>query len=104
MLPSDPAAQWTGAERGPTFFAYATNYLIDTRQTATLDVEATRAIRQAEIGAACTMLVRTAERFGLKPQHPVVESAYGSADNFARLVREKKISPYIPVLDKADRT
>ena len=27
---SDPAAQWTGAHKGHAFFAYATNYLIDT--------------------------------------------------------------------------
>jgi len=26
---SDPAAQWTGALKGPAFFAYADNYLID---------------------------------------------------------------------------
>jgi hypothetical protein len=29
ISPSDPAAQWTGANRGQAFFAYATNYLID---------------------------------------------------------------------------
>src|SRR4029079_5178356 len=29
ISPSDPAAQWTGAMRGPAFFAYADNYLID---------------------------------------------------------------------------
>src|SRR4029077_16485835 len=28
VSPSDPAAQWTGAMRGPAFFAYADNYLI----------------------------------------------------------------------------
>src|SRR5215211_6168483 len=28
VSPSDPAAQWTGAMRGPAFFAYANNYLI----------------------------------------------------------------------------
>ena len=27
ISPSDPAAQWTGAMRGPAFFAYADNYL-----------------------------------------------------------------------------
>jgi hypothetical protein len=31
ISPSDPAAQWTGAMRGPAFFAYANNYLIDVR-------------------------------------------------------------------------
>ncbi len=30
ISPSDPAAQWTGAHKGHAFFAYATNYLIDT--------------------------------------------------------------------------
>jgi hypothetical protein len=44
---SDPAAQWTGAMRGPTFFAYADNYLIDVKFGAIMDVEASRAIRHA---------------------------------------------------------
>ncbi|MBD2746651.1 transposase [Microvirga sp. BT688] len=104
VSPSDPAAQWTGAMRGPAFFAYATNYLIDTDHAIILDVEATRAIRQAEVGAARTMLDRTAERFGLKPQHLAADSAYGSADDLAWLVKEKQIAPHIPVIDKADRT
>jgi hypothetical protein len=52
VSPSDPAAQWTGALRGPAFFAYANNYLIDTDHAIIVDVEATRAIRQAEVGAA----------------------------------------------------
>ena len=63
---SDPAAQWTGAHKGHAFFAYATNYLIDTENAVILDVEATRAIRQAEVGAARTMLDRTAR--ALRPE------------------------------------
>lgn len=39
---SDPAAQWTGAHKGHAFFAYATNYLIDTDHGVIVDVEATR--------------------------------------------------------------
>jgi hypothetical protein len=31
VSPTDPAAQWTGAMRGPAFFAYADNYLVDVR-------------------------------------------------------------------------
>src|SRR5271167_861133 len=65
VSPSDPAAQWTGAMRGPAFFAYADNYLIDVKYGVIVDVEASRAIRQAEVGAAKTMIERTAERFGL---------------------------------------
>jgi hypothetical protein len=52
VSPSDPAAQWTGAMRGPAFFAYADNYLIDVKFGVIMDVEASRAIRQAEVGAA----------------------------------------------------
>ena len=41
----------TGAMRGPAFFAYADNYLIDVKFGVIMDVEASRAIRQAEVGA-----------------------------------------------------
>ena len=68
VSPSDPAAQWTGALRGPAFFAYADNYLVDTSNAIILDVEASRAIRQAEIGTARAMIDRVADRFGLHPK------------------------------------
>jgi hypothetical protein len=42
-----------------------------------------RAIRQAEVGASRMMLDRTAERFGLKPQHLAADSAYSSTENLA---------------------
>ena len=48
--------QWTGAMRGPAFFAYADNYLIDVKFGIIMDVEASRAIRQAEVGAAKSMI------------------------------------------------
>src|SRR5437660_8364783 len=63
VSPSDPAAQWTGAMRGPAFFAYSDNYLIDVKFGVIMDVEASRAIRQAEVGAAKTMIERTEGRF-----------------------------------------
>ena len=44
---SDPASQWTAARKGPAFFAYSTNYLIDTDHSVIVDVEGTRSIRQA---------------------------------------------------------
>lgn len=37
---SDPASQWTAARKGPAFFAYSNNYLIDTDNAVILDVEA----------------------------------------------------------------
>src|SRR5512133_989368 len=62
VSPSDPAAQWTGAHKGPAFFAYSDNYLIDVKFGVIVDVEASRSIRQAEVGAAKTMIERTAAR------------------------------------------
>src|SRR5213078_2619642 len=103
VSPSDPAAQWTGAMRGPAFFAYADNYLIDMKFGIIMDVEASRAIRQAEVGAAKTMIERTEERFDLKPERLAADTAYGSAANLNWLVNEKGISPPIPVIDKSKR-
>jgi transposase len=103
VSPSDPAAQWTGAMRGPAFFAYADNYLIDVKVGIIMDVEATRAIRQAEVGAARTMIERTEERFGVRPERLAADTAYGSAANLDWLVNEKQIAPHIPVIDKSKR-
>jgi transposase len=103
VSPSDPAAQWTGAMRGPAFFAYADNYLVDVKFGVIVDVEATRAIRQAEVGAAKTMIGRTEERFGLKPERLAADTAYGSAATLNWIVNEKKIAPHIPVIDKSKR-
>ena len=50
------------------------------------------------------MLDRTAERFGLKPHSLVADSAYGSAENLAWLVKQRGIAPHIPVFDKSNRT
>src|SRR5438477_4992648 len=52
IAPADPATRWTAAHRGPAFFAYSANYLIDTDHAIIVDVEATTAIRQAEVLAA----------------------------------------------------
>ena len=82
VSPSDPAAQWTGAHKGHAFFAYADNYLIDLKAAVILDVEDTRAIRQAEVGAARTMIERTADRFGLKPKRLGVSARSGTAYSF----------------------
>jgi hypothetical protein len=41
--PADPATRWTAAHRGPAFFAYSTNYLVDADHAIIVDVEATTA-------------------------------------------------------------
>ncbi len=71
---SDPASQWTGALKGPAFFAYSDNYLIDTDHAIIVDVEASRSIRQAEVGSTRTMIVRTRETFDLYPEILVCQS------------------------------
>jgi transposase len=103
VSPSDPAAQWTGAMRGPAFFAYADNYLIDVKVGIIVDVKASRAIRQAEVGAAKTMIERTQQRFDLKPASLAADTAYGSAETLNWIVNDKKIAPHIPVIDKSTR-
>ena len=103
VSPSDPAAQWTGAMRGPAFFAYADNYLIDVRFGVIMDVEASRAIRQAEVGAAKIMIERTEERFDIKPKRLAADTAYGSGPNLNWLVKDKDIAPHIPVIDMEKR-
>jgi transposase len=100
---SDPAAQWTGAMRGAAFFAYADNYLIDVKFGVIMDVEASRAIRQAEVRASKTMIERTEERFDIKPEWLAADTAYGSGANLNWLVKDKKIAPHVPVIDKSNR-
>src|ERR1700755_802019 len=97
VSPSDPAAQWTGAHKGPAFFAYSDNYLIDVKLGIVVYVEAPRAIRQAEVGAARTMIERTEERFGLKPERLAADTAYGAAPMLNWLVGGEGIAATIPV-------
>jgi hypothetical protein len=68
-----------------------------------VDVEASRAIRPAEVGAAKTMIERTVERFGLKPDRLAADTAYGAAPMLNWLVEEKGIARHIPVNDKSKR-
>ncbi len=63
---SDLASQWTDTRGGPAYFAYSTNYLIDTDNAVIMDLETTRPIRQAEVGAVKTMIDRVKKVHGLK--------------------------------------
>lgn len=103
ISPTDPAARWTAAAGGPACYAYCDNYLIDVEHAVIVDVEATTAVRQAEVGAAQTMLTRTAERFGLWPERLIADTGYGSAAMLGWLVHEQGIEPHIPVFDKSTR-
>ncbi len=103
LSPADPAARWTSAHGGPASFAYSTNYLIDLKCAVIVDVEASSAIRQAEVTAAKTMVERVEQCFDLKPDRLAADTAYGSAEMLNWLVYERGIEPHIPVFDKSSR-
>jgi hypothetical protein len=103
IAPSDPATRWTAAHRGPAFFAYSTNYLIDVDNAIIVDIEATTAILQAEVTAAKRMIERSCESFDLYPARLIGDTAYGSAEMLNWLVNEQGIEPHIPVFDESQR-
>lgn len=100
---TDPTSQWTAAPGGPAFYAYSTNYLIDTKAGVIVDVEATRAHRSDEVNATRTMLERTEERTGMKPDRLIGDTAYGTAQMLGWL-EDKSIEPHVPVWDKSERS
>jgi Transposase domain (DUF772)/Transposase DDE domain len=104
IAPSDPPTRWTAAHRGPAFFAYSNNYVIDVDNAIIVDVEATTATGQAEILAAKRMIERSIERFDLSPARLIKDSAYGSAEILYWLVHDHAIEPHVPVFDKSKRT
>jgi transposase len=103
ISPVDPAARWTAANKGPAFFAYATNYLIDLEHAVIVDVEASTAVRPAELTAARTMIERVRERHDLHPDRLAADTAYGSAEMLEWLVNDQGIAPHIPIIDKSGR-
>ena len=103
ISPSDPAARYTSAHGGQAQFCYATNYLIDVQHAVIVDVEATTAIRQAEVTAAKRMIERVHDDFGIWPRKLIADTGYGSADMLDWLVQERGIEPHVPVFDKSTR-
>jgi hypothetical protein len=100
---TDPQARWTAAPRGPAFFAYSTNYLIDTEHGVIVDVEPTPAHRTAEVESTKTMIERVEAQFDIKPERLIGDTAYGTAPMLAWMVEEKDIEPHVPVWDKTER-
>jgi transposase len=102
LSPSDPAAAWTTRGRHKVMFGYSLNYLIDTQEAVIVDVEATPTRISKEVDATETMVERTEECFGLKPDNIAADVAYGTGEMLGWLV-ERDIDPHIPVWDKAKR-
>ena len=101
---SDPQARWTAAPGGPAFYAYSTNYLIDTNAGIVVDVEATPAHRTLEVQSTKTMIERVEERFAMKTKKLIGDTAYGTAEFLGWMVNEKNIEPHVPVWDKGERS
>ena len=104
ISPTDPAARYTASANSVAGYAYSDNDLIDLKHAVIVDVEATTAIRQAEVGAARTMLDRTAKQFDLTPSRLVADGGYGSADMVGWLVDERGIEPHVNLIVKSERT
>src|SRR5580698_4496711 len=98
ISPTDPAARYTASANAVAGYAYSDNYLVDLKHPVIMDVEATTAIRQAEVSAAKTMLDRTA------PSRLVADGGYGSAEMVGWLVDERGIEPHVNLIDKSERT
>ena len=99
---TDSAGQWSAA-RGPAFYAYSANYLIDIAAGVVVDVEATPAHKTDEINAAKTMIERVEERFDLKPDRLIGDTNHGTAAILGWMVDEKQIDPHVSVCDKTQR-
>ena len=100
---SDPQARWTAAPGGPAFYAYSTNYLVDTDAGIIVDVEATPAHRTLEVQSTRTMIERVEERLALKTTKLIGDTAYGTAEFLGWMVHEKNIEPHVPVWEKGER-
>jgi transposase len=101
LSPTDPCAAWTTRGRHKVMFAYSLNYLMDVEEEVILDVEATPSRISLEVDATETMIERTEERFGLKPDRVAGDVAYGTGKMLGWLV-DREITPHIPVWDRSE--
>ena len=103
ISPSDPSSAWTAKANKRVQFGYGLNYLIDIDNAVIVDVEATPARTYDEVEATKTMIDRTEQCFDLKPKRLAADTAYGTGRFLGWLVKDKRITPHIPVRDKSDR-
>ena len=101
---SDPQARWTAAPGGPAFYAYSTNYLVDTGAGIVVDVEATPSHRTLEVQSTRTMIERLEDRFAIKTKKLIGDTAYGTAEFLGWMVNDKAIEPHVPIWEKGERT
>jgi transposase len=99
---TDQMARWTAVLGRPAYYAYSTNYLVDTDNSIIVDVEATPAVRTPEVWSTKTMIERVKDRFELETKKLIGDSAYGTAEFLDWMVNEAKIEPHVPVWDRGD--
>ncbi|MFK7878004.1 MAG: hypothetical protein AB8B71_19905 [Paracoccaceae bacterium] len=97
---TDPQAAWS-LKDGPGHFSYEVNYLADDKHAIIVDVEGTPARLSQEIIAAKAMLDRHVA--GYDPESIAADNSYGTGP-FLSWLLERKITPYIPVLDPKAQT
>jgi transposase len=102
VSPVDPCSAWTAKANKRVQFGYGLNYLIDIKYAVIVDVEATPARTYDEVAATKTMIKRTQERLGLKPERLTADTAYGTG-KFLHWVIGAGITPHIPVWDMSKR-
>lgn len=103
VSPYDPASAWTAKANKRVQFGYGLNYLIDMEHAVIVDVEATPARTYDEVEATRMMTERTERCFDLRPKRLAADTAYGIGRFLGWLVKEKRITPHIPVWDKSVR-
>jgi transposase len=104
ISPSDPWSAWTAKANKRVQFGYGLNYLIDVEHAVIIDVEATPARTYDEVEATKTMIDRAERCFALSPKRLIADTAYGTGKFLGWLVKEKKITPHIPVWEMSDRS
>ena len=72
-------ARWTAVLGGSAYYAYSTNYLVDTDAGIIVDVEATPALRTPETWPTKTMIEQVKDRFGIEVKKLIGDTAYGTA-------------------------
>jgi transposase len=101
ISPVDPCSAWTAKANKRVQFGYGLNYLIDIKYAVIVDVEATPARTYDEVAATKTMIKRTEQRLGLKPERLAADTAYGTG-KFLHWVIGTGITPHIPVWDMSN--
>jgi hypothetical protein len=99
---TNPRSRWTAAPGGPAYYAYSTNYLVDTEASIIVDVEATPAHRTQEVWSTQTRIEPVKEHFPEAAKKLIGDTAYGTAEFLSWMVVEQGIEPHGPVWDKGD--